>query len=111
MHELLVELEELTHDLITEPELATMEQVEAYMELRERLVELTAQGLRELDVRLYSRRVKELLAKDPEIIAIMEALKHEATEGLNRLASNKKRKAAYEGSELQYDGVYFDKRK
>lgn len=55
------------------------------------------------------RLVREILTYDPIIMGYMNKLKEEAMEGLNKIHTFKKQKAAY-GSQDFFDSMMFDKR-
>lgn len=108
MDELLRQVLEETKLLSQSEQTFEYERFEQLVELRQSLTDLVDKhgGLSQ-DQKLV---VREILSYDPIIMSYMQKHKDEATEGLNRIQSYKKQKAAYHQYQDSYDAMMFDQR-
>jgi hypothetical protein len=112
MDELLEQLERLCGNLVLNFEMVTFEELTDFMEQREEIFnELQHYEVSAIDKLKYKDLVNRILSYDPIIVAKMEQLKHEAEKELNKVASGRIQKNAYEGEHQLTDGMFFDQKK
>ncbi|CAG7633873.1 hypothetical protein PAESOLCIP111_03509 [Paenibacillus solanacearum] len=112
MDKWIVELEQLTNQMIARLEIADFEELESFVVKREEIIDnMKQQGLSELERQNYGRRVSNLLLTDQLILSTMNNLKDEARQHLLKVQRGRTQKSAYEAEYVTTDSMFFDYKK
>lgn len=111
MDKWIVELEQLTNQMIARLEIADFEELESFVEKREEIIDNIKQELSELERQNYGRRVSNLLLTDQLILSRMNKLKDEARQHLLKVQRGRTQKSAYEAEYVTTDSMFFDYKK
>ncbi|WP_339220716.1 flagellar protein FliT [Paenibacillus sp. FSL H8-0332] len=97
MDNLLQELEKLTQTIINQLQFATYEELEAFVEQRQKLVEAIGEEVENCQMTLAQKEVlRRILEHDPAIMARMNAHRLEAKDWLQKRNQAKIQRNAYE---------------
>lgn len=111
MGELIQELEQLMGDWMQSLSHMTFEEMTAYVDSRERVIDrMKSISLSPLERSQYAVRVQRLLQRDALILAKMNELKDEGLQGASKINQGRLQKSAYE-TDFIPDSVFFDRKK
>ncbi|OMF91065.1 flagellar protein FliT [Paenibacillus sp. FSL R7-0337] len=111
MDELTNELDKLTETLSTHLHDATYEELEAFVERRQKLVELIKQEVEECQPTSAQKdAIRRILEQDPAIMARMNAHRLEAQDFLQKRGQAKIQRSAYEAAYTP-DSFLMDRKK
>lgn len=112
MDEYINELEVLTHNLLDRLSFVSYEELEAFVEKRQLLIDriLLEQTQRNSITDHNRRQIKSLMDSDPLILARMNALQLEATDWLTQRNYAKTQRNSYENN-FYHDSVLLDQKK
>ena len=112
MDKWIVELENLTSQMITRLEIADFEELEAFVEKRGVIIgKIKQQELSGLERQNYGKRLSQLLFTDHLILSKMNKFKDEARQHLLKVQRGRTQKNAYETENATADSMFFDYRK
>ncbi|GAB7055692.1 MULTISPECIES: flagellar protein FliT [Paenibacillus] len=111
MDELIQELEQLMGDWMQSLSNMTYEEISAYVDSREQIIErMKSHSLSPTERNKYTARVQRLLQHDALILAKMNELRDEGLQGTSKINRGRLQKTAYE-TEFVLDSVFFDRKK
>ena len=111
LEEVVAQLETLTGGMLSQLEQADFIMLETFVEQREPLMIVLSQAKEQQTLQPeLERRIAQVVAMDPVILARMQILKQEAAEWLQKRAAAKTQRSAYEQAYTP-DSIMLDRKK